>query len=102
MAEAELAHQEKTVLDGFVRANRFGIGGHDFSDFGCSGHASGSDYAVHHVALGEDADDLSVAQHGQSTYAMFHHEAGCFEDAAVGVNGVDSAVFHDIVNLRHN
>src|SRR5208282_6129786 len=99
MAEAELAHQEETVLDGFVHADRLWVGGHHFRNFGGSGHAAEGDYAVHHVALGEDADDVSVAQHRQSADAVFHHEAGGFEHGAVGVDGVYPAVFHDIVNL---
>src|SRR5580700_4048681 len=99
MAEAELAHQEQAVFYGFVHVDRFRVGGHDLSNLSGSGHASGSDHAVHDIAFGEDADNLSVAQYRQGTNAVLHHEAGCFEDAAVGVNGVDSAVFHNIVNL---
>src|SRR5580692_8952488 len=101
MAEAELTHQEEAVFYRFVHADRFRVGGHDLGNLRGSGHASGGDYAVHYVALGEDADDVPVAQHRQGPNAVFHHEAGCFEDAAVGVNGVDSAFFHDIVNLPH-
>src|ERR1700729_1765654 len=80
MAEAELTHQKETVIDSFVDADGFGVGGHDFGNFGGSGTAAQRDHAVHYVALGKDADDFSVAQHRQSADAMFHHEPGGFEN----------------------
>src|ERR1700685_2733346 len=65
MAEAELAHKKEAVVDGFLDANEFGMGGHDFGNFGGSGTASQCHDAVHNVALGKNADDFAVAQHRQ-------------------------------------
>src|SRR3981081_3432250 len=101
MTEAELTHQEETVLNGFVHADRFGISGHDFRNLGGSRHTSEGNHPVHYVALGEDADDISVAQDWQSADAVFHHETSGFEYGAVSVDGIDSSVFHDIVNFPH-
>src|ERR1700719_2658245 len=101
MTEAKLAHQEQAVLNGFVHTDGFGVGGHDFRNLGGSRHAPGRHHAVHNVAFGEDTHNLSVAQHRQRADAVFHHEARRFEHGAVGVDGIDPAIFHDIVNLPH-
>ena len=101
MAEAELTHEEEAVVDGFVDADRLGVGGHDLGNFGGSRAASQRYHAIHYVTLGKNADNFSVAQHRQSADAMFHHETGGLEHGAVGVNGIDPAIFHDIVNLSH-
>jgi len=101
MPEAELAHQEKTILDAFVNIHASRIGGHDFADPGLARHPAHSHNTVHDVTLGKHSDQLSITQNRQRSNVVFHHEARRFDHSPVGFNRVHLAIFYQVVNAGH-
>src|SRR5437868_12886799 len=101
MPEAELAHQEKTILDAFVNIHASRIGGHDFTDPGLARHPAHSHNTVHDVTLGKHSDQLSITQNRQRSNVVFHHEARRFDHSPVGFNRVHLAIFYQVVNAGH-
>src|SRR4030081_2905131 len=61
--KAKLAHDEETLLNGFLRVDGAWICRHHFRHGGCPRRASDGYHAVHDVALGNDSRQYSVAHH---------------------------------------
>src|ERR1700733_7675055 len=101
MAEAEFIHQEDTLLHGFIERNGARVRRHDFSDRSVGGVAADGYNAVHNVALGKNSRKLSVAHHGERANIVLHHEASGFEHGVSGIDGINSAIFHEVAKRGH-
>src|SRR4029077_11675242 len=101
MAESELAHDEETFVDAFFGIDGARVCRHDFGNLGGSRSSSDRNTTIHDVALGNDTGQLAVAQHGQGSHVVLHHEARGFEHSAFHVDGIKLAVFYDVAKGRH-
>src|SRR5437763_107401 len=63
MTEAELLHQEETVLDRFVYLHHARIRRHHLGDPCYPRAAAGRHHAIHYVTFGEDSCQLAAAHH---------------------------------------
>ena len=101
MTESEFTHDEEALFDALVGRDGARVRSHNFRNGGGARRAADGDYAVHNVAFGEDASKISVAENGQGANIVLQHVARGFEHGAVGIDGVESAVFYQLAESRH-
>src|SRR4029077_5101954 len=101
MAESEFAHDEQALFDAFIGWDGARVRGHDLRNGGGARGAAAGGYPGHKVAFGEDGGEISVAEYGQGTDIVLQHVTRGFEHGAVGVDGIESAVFNQLAKSSH-
>jgi len=101
MAESEFAHDEQALFDAFIGGDSARVRGHDFGNGGGAGRAADGDNAVHNVAFGEDPSEISVAKNRKCADIVLQHVARGLKHGAVGVDGIESAVFYQLAESSH-
>ena len=72
-----------------------------FGHGGITGLAASCDNAVHDVALGKDAGQFSIAQHGQGADIVFHHEASRLQHGTCSIDRINFAILHNFAEGGH-
>src|SRR5215472_17279875 len=94
-------HDKQAVFNAFRGAHNEGLGCHDVGNACATGITAFGDHAPHQVALGEDADQLSVVEHGHRSYVALHHDT---HDCPYSLSDFHSANFlvpDEIMDARH-